>query len=49
MAFIGYDVMRGVSEREAITILNESVRQYTAKLKRYGSELSSTLETDYQS
>jgi hypothetical protein len=30
MAFTGYDVMRGVGEREAIIVLNESSRQYPA-------------------
>jgi hypothetical protein len=30
MDFTGYDVMRGVGEREAITILNEYARKYHA-------------------
>jgi hypothetical protein len=30
MAFIGYDIMRGVGEREAIIILNEFAMQYPA-------------------
>jgi hypothetical protein len=28
MAFTGYDVMRGMGKREAITDLNESSRKY---------------------
>ena len=28
MVFIGYDVMRGVGEREAIIVLNEYAMQY---------------------